>query len=261
MPVPLFTNCREGILGKTIGLHFIVDANCASPRATKATRSRCNLCITRCIMSKISGVHFVGRTLCRKRLLLYERREKVAGEEVQSSLAQQVQQQTQQLWQQLQEQLLKSAQDFYGNSLRSLDSKLEDDRSQLQDLLEQLPDSQEDMRARIEQLVTSYEAIEESIDKAAQRQRGVEEEVSQAVQQAQETVGQAAQPAQEVAGQATEQAQGLAGQATETAGKEVNTTKAAKRKAEELGVDLSKIAGSGPDGRITLKDVKSVAQR
>jgi len=47
----------------------------------------------------------------------------VAGEEVQS-LAQQVQRQTQQLWQQLQEQLLQSAQDFYGNSLRSLESNL-----------------------------------------------------------------------------------------------------------------------------------------
>ena len=42
---------------------------------------------------------------------------------------------------------------------------------------------------------------------------------------------------------------------------EVQATPAAKRKAEELGVDLSKVAGSGPDGRITLKDVKSVAQR
>jgi pyruvate/2-oxoglutarate dehydrogenase complex dihydrolipoamide acyltransferase (E2) component len=185
----------------------------------------------------------------RQRLAAYERREKVAGEEVQS-LAQQVQGQTQQLWQQLQEQVLKSAQGFCGDSLRSLNSQLENDRSQLQELLEQLPDTQEDMRARIEQLVTSYEAIEASIDKAAKQQRGVEEEAGQAVQQAQEVVG-----------QATEQAQGFAEQATETAEKELNTTKAAKRKAEELGVDLSKVAGSGSDGRITLKDVKSVAQR
>ena len=117
------------------------------------------------------------------------------------------------------------------------------------------------MRARIEQLVTSYEAIETSIDKAAKQQRGVEEEASQAVQSAQEAVGQAAHPAQEVGGQATEQAQGFAEQATETAEKELNTTKAAKRKAEELGVDLSNVAGSGPDGRITLYDVKSAVQK
>ncbi len=115
---------------------------------------------------------------------------------------------------------------------------------------------------RIEQLAISYEAVEASIDEVAKQQRGVEEEAVQAVQQAQEAVGQAAQqPAQEVGGQATEQAQGFAEQAIETAEKELNTTKAAKRKAEELGVDLSTVAGSGPDGRITLKDVKSVAQR
>jgi pyruvate/2-oxoglutarate dehydrogenase complex dihydrolipoamide acyltransferase (E2) component len=117
------------------------------------------------------------------------------------------------------------------------------------------------MRVRIEQLATSYAAIEASIDEVAKQQRGVEEEAVQAVQQAQEAVEQAAQPAQEVGGQATEQAQGFAEQAIETAEKELNTTKAAKRKAEELGVDLSTVAGSGPDGRITLKDVKSVAQR
>lgn len=134
----------------------------------------------------------------------------------------------------------------------------ENDRSQLQELLEQLPGSQEDMRARIEQLVTSYEAMKASIDEAAQQQRGVEEELGQAVQQAQEeAVGQAAQPAQGAA----EQAQGFAEQATETAKKELNTTKAAKRKAEELGVDLSTVASSGPDGRITLNDVKSAVQR
>jgi pyruvate/2-oxoglutarate dehydrogenase complex dihydrolipoamide acyltransferase (E2) component len=182
-------------------------------------------------------------------LAAYERREKVAGKEAQS-LAQQVQRQTQQSWQQLQEQVLKSAQGFFGHSLESLNSRLENDRSQLQELLEQLPDTQEDMRARIEQLATSYEAIEAYIDEAGKQQRGVEKEAGQGVQQA-----------QEVGGQATEQAQGFAEQATETAEKELNATQAVKRKAEELGVDLSKVAGSGPDGPITLKDVKIVAQR
>jgi pyruvate/2-oxoglutarate dehydrogenase complex dihydrolipoamide acyltransferase (E2) component len=85
--------------------------------------------------------------------------------------------------------------------------------------------------------------------------------VGQAFQQAQEAVGQAAQPAQEVGGRAAEQAQGFAEQATDTAKKELHTTKAAKRKAEELGVDLSNVAGSGPDGRITLYDVKSAVQK
>ena len=165
----------------------------------------------------------------------------------------------QNLIQQIQEQVLKGVEDFYGKSLGSLESRLKDDRSQLEELLEQLPNSQEDVRARIEQLVASYEAIGESLQETAQQQ-GVEEVLSQAVQQAQEAGGQATQQAQEVAGQATEQVQGLVGQVTEAAEKEPNATKAAKRKAEELGVYLHKIAPSGPYGRITLRDVKSAAQ-
>jgi pyruvate/2-oxoglutarate dehydrogenase complex dihydrolipoamide acyltransferase (E2) component len=38
---------------------------------------------------------------------------------------------------------------------------------------------------------------------------------------------------------------------------EPNATEAAKQKAEELGVDLSQMEGSGADGRITVKDVVS----
>ena len=64
----------------------------------------------------------------------------------------------------------------------------------------------------------------------------------------------------EQAGQATEQAQGAVGQATEIT-EVANTTKAAKQRAEELGVDLSKVTGSGPEGRITLKDVMETAHR
>jgi pyruvate/2-oxoglutarate dehydrogenase complex dihydrolipoamide acyltransferase (E2) component len=38
-------------------------------------------------------------------------------------------------------------------------------------------------------------------------------------------------------------------------------TKAARQKAERLGVDLQKVRGSGVDGRITYKDVSRVIQR
>lgn len=54
-------------------------------------------------------------------------------------------------------------------------------------------------------------------------------------------------------------ADGAAGQAADTAGEdgsgEPKATNAAKRKAEELGVDLSQIEGSGANGLITIKDV------
>lgn len=135
------------------------------------------------------------------------------------------------LTQNIQEQVLKSAQDFYGNSLGSLKSQLENDSSQLQEMLEQLPDSQEDVRAQLEALVASYEALENSLDEFAQ-EHGVEDTVNQVSQQAQEenvgqatdqeeaqeTVGKDTQGTQDVAEDAAGQAQeDVAGEATEQA--------------------------------------------
>jgi pyruvate/2-oxoglutarate dehydrogenase complex dihydrolipoamide acyltransferase (E2) component len=55
---------------------------------------------------------------------------------------------------------------------------------------------------------------------------------------------------------AGEQADGAAGQAADENGSgEPDATNAARRKAEELGVDLSQIQGSGAGGLITIKDV------
>ena len=57
----------------------------------------------------------------------------------------------------------------------------------------------------------------------------------------------------EGAGGAVDQVAGQVDQATEDG--EPRATTAARRRAEELGVDLSKIQGSGAGGLITLKDV------
>jgi pyruvate/2-oxoglutarate dehydrogenase complex dihydrolipoamide acyltransferase (E2) component len=94
----------------------------------------------------------------------------------------------------------------------------------------------------------------------------------QAAQQAQDTAGQAAGQAQDAAGGAAQQAQDAVGQATEQGGaqqqgeqgggeQEPNATQAARQKAEELGVDLSEVEGSGSEGRITVKDVQSAANQ
>jgi pyruvate/2-oxoglutarate dehydrogenase complex dihydrolipoamide acyltransferase (E2) component len=40
----------------------------------------------------------------------------------------------------------------------------------------------------------------------------------------------------------------------------VQATPAAERRAEELGVDLSQVRGTGSGGRITVKDVRSAAK-
>jgi pyruvate/2-oxoglutarate dehydrogenase complex dihydrolipoamide acyltransferase (E2) component len=73
---------------------------------------------------------------------------------------------------------------------------------------------------------------------------------------AEDTQQQATDTAQQAAGQATEQADGAAGQASggDDSG-EPKATNAARRKAEEMGIDLSQIEGSGAGGLITIKDV------
>jgi pyruvate/2-oxoglutarate dehydrogenase complex dihydrolipoamide acyltransferase (E2) component len=69
-------------------------------------------------------------------------------------------------------------------------------------------------------------------------------------------VGQAAQGVQDTAGQAAQQGQQAVGQATGGEGaEEPRVTNAAKRRAEEMGVDLSTIKGTGYGGLITIKDV------
>ena len=113
---------------------------------------------------------------------------------------------THSLTQEIQEQTVQSAQDFYSNSLGQLKSQLENDRSDLENLLEQLPESQEKVRSQIQELVDSYENIENALDEAAEGQ-GVDEAVSEAMQQAQYTAEQATDQAQDAEeGQVADQA-------------------------------------------------------
>ena len=96
---------------------------------------------------------------------------------------------------------------------------------------------------------------------------GVTDQVGQVTQGAQDAAGQAAGRAQQAVGQATDQAGQVAGQAQDAAGgatqqatgggrsEEPKVTNAARRKAEQLGVDLSTIEGTGSGGLITIKDV------
>jgi pyruvate/2-oxoglutarate dehydrogenase complex dihydrolipoamide acyltransferase (E2) component len=72
-------------------------------------------------------------------------------------------------------------------------------------------------------------------------------------------VGQVAGQAQQAAGQVTDQAGQVAQQGQQAAGgggaEEPRATNAARRRAQELGVDLSQIRGTGAGGLITIRDV------
>ena len=77
--------------------------------------------------------------------------------------------------------------------------------------------------------------------------------VEQAVSATRGTADQAGQTAQQGAGSVVDQA----GQSNvaQDSGEESKATKAAKRKAEDIGADLSKIKGTGAGGLITISDV------
>jgi pyruvate/2-oxoglutarate dehydrogenase complex dihydrolipoamide acyltransferase (E2) component len=190
-------------------------------------------------------------------------------------------------------QAVNMAKDFYSASIGKAKSELQHDRSQLESLAEQILG--EEAQAQIQEMVDSYTAIEESLDQAA-RDLGVEDVVNQAAQQAQEAAGEATQQAQETAGEVAQQVQETAGQVAQQVvdqasdvqksnmrlrrrlfedwvetlerhsgkseeGDQPNATEAARRKAEELGIVLSQIKGTGSGGRILVRDVVDAEDR
>jgi hypothetical protein len=81
--------------------------------------------------------------------------------------------------------ILDSARDFFGESIGVLKGRLENDRSQLQNLLDHLPESQEATRSQLQKLVGSYEDVQYILDRVTQKQE-VEDTVERVVQEAQE---------------------------------------------------------------------------
>ena len=96
-------------------------------------------------------------------------------------------------------------------------------------------------------------------DQVGQVAQGVQDTAGQAAGQAQQTAGQATDQAGQVADQAQDAAGGLAQQGQQASGGdgsgEPRATRAARRRAEQLGIDLSTIQGSGSGGLITIRDV------
>src|SRR5215218_254529 len=95
--------------------------------------------------------------------------------------------------------------------------------------------------------------LSETTDEAGRTVRRVADESGGIVEQTFNESGEVSEEA--VVGEAD-----TAGEAGEEKG-EVQATPAAERKADELGVDLSQVEGTGSGGRITVKDVSSAASQ
>ena len=124
----------------------------------------------------------------------------------------------------VQERTMELARDYFTDSMETLRQEIENSRSTLESLPEQIPGGQEEsFQVLFQELMDNYELVEDSIGKAQKNVSGLDPE--QIRQQG-----------------------------------ELNASDAARREAQELGVDLTEVEGTGTGGRIIVSDVVEAAQ-
>jgi e3 binding domain len=123
------------------------------------------------------------------------------------------------------------------------------------DATEQAPEGAQEGSGRTAEgtAASGAQVLSETTDEAGRPVRRVADESGSIVEQTLTESGQVSEEA--VVGEASTN-----GEAGEENG-EVQATPAAKRKAEDLGVDLSQVEGTGSGGRITVKDVIGAANQ
>jgi pyruvate/2-oxoglutarate dehydrogenase complex dihydrolipoamide acyltransferase (E2) component len=182
--------------------------------------------------------------------------------------------------QMVQQQTMKLAQDYFGDSVEELKRQIEESRATLEGLPDQIPGGQEEsFQMLFQELMDNYAAIETSLNEAQQnvsdldterlRKQGEIDATDAARREAKERgldltqiegtgtdrritvddVKKAAEAAEE---------DGATGQ--EETKQDLKASEAAKRKAEELGIDLSQVEGTGSAGLVTVKDVTNLAE-
>ena len=180
----------------------------------------------------------------------------------------------------VQQQTMTLAKDFFGDSVGGLKQQIKENRATLERLPDQIPGGQEEpFQMLFQELMDNYEAIEQALDEANNnvseidadrlmrqgevdatdaarreaRERGVDlTEVEGTGTDGRITVDDVRTYAESNQGEVEDTAE----QVTEQV---VKASDAARRRAEEMGVDLSQIEGTGSDGLITVKDVTSTA--
>ena len=180
----------------------------------------------------------------------------------------------------VQQQTMTLAKDFFRDSVEGLKQQIRENRATLERLPDQIPGGQEEsFQMLFQELMDNYEAIEQALDEANNnvseidadrlmrqgevdatdaarreaRERGVDlTEVEGTGTDGRITVDDVRTYAESNQGEVEDTAE----QVTEQV---VKASDAARRRAEEMGVDLSQLEGTGSDGLITVKDVMSAA--
>jgi pyruvate/2-oxoglutarate dehydrogenase complex dihydrolipoamide acyltransferase (E2) component len=126
--------------------------------------------------------------------------------------------------QMFQERTMKLAQGFFGDSVEEIKQQIQENRSTLEDLPDQIPGGREEsFQMLFQELMDNYAMIENALEEAERNVANLD------------------------LGKLREQG-------------EVEASDAARRKAQELGVDLTQVEGSGSEGRIIVEDVTKAAE-
>jgi pyruvate/2-oxoglutarate dehydrogenase complex dihydrolipoamide acyltransferase (E2) component len=180
----------------------------------------------------------------------------------------------------VQQQTMTLAKDFFSDSVEGLKQQIKENRATLEGLPDQVPGGQdESFQMLFQELMDNYEAIEQALDEAENnvskidadrlmrqgevdatdaarreaRERGIDlTEVEGTGTDGRITVDDVRTYAESIQGEVEDTAEQVSEEV-------VKASDAARRRAEEMGVDLSQIEGTGSEGLITVKDVTSAA--
>jgi pyruvate/2-oxoglutarate dehydrogenase complex dihydrolipoamide acyltransferase (E2) component len=180
----------------------------------------------------------------------------------------------------VQQQTMTLAQGFFGDSVEGLKQRIQENRATLEGLPDQIPGGQEEsFQMLFQELMDNYEAIEQALDEAnnnvseldadrlmrqgeidatdAARRQAREQGVDLTEIEGTGTDGRIT--VDDVRTHAESQQQDSGDAAEQVTEQVVNASDAARRRAEEMGVDLSQLEGTGSGGLVTVKDVTSAA--
>jgi pyruvate/2-oxoglutarate dehydrogenase complex dihydrolipoamide acyltransferase (E2) component len=180
----------------------------------------------------------------------------------------------------VQQQTMTLAQDFFGDSVQELKQQIRENRATLEGLPDQIPGGQEEsFQMLFQELMDNYEAIEQALDEANNNvskldaDRLMRQGEIDATDAARRQAREQGVDLTEIEGTGTDgritvddvrtYAESNQGEVEDTAEQVteevVEASDAARRKAEEMGLDLSQLEGTGSGGLITVKDVTSAA--
>ena len=176
-------------------------------------------------------------------------------------------------------QTMELAQEYFGNSIEALAQQVKESRATLRDLPKQIPGGEEEpFQILFDELMDNYTAIEESLSEAEEKVANLDTEQLRRQGELNATDAARREARERNVDLMGVEGTGSGGRITiddvrtvaeeaehETAGQEEGKEEpkmsdTARRKAEELGIDLSEVKGTGSGGLITVKDVKNLVE-